>query len=853
MWLGRERILKLLLAAGLCLLSGCFGITQNPTYFPYLSFTGDIVQTHAKPVGYSYFGNFDPHAIKLEVRPLETTNPVRKQQILIATVYDEKGIPRRDRRVEWILEGVGNIVEVDESGCFPGRGYKVDNKYAVSYTSYREHRFNRGNNDPNDDYVIRPGQTWCVISSAVEGDSFVTAYAPEIHNNDNQRVFVTQRWVDAEWTIPQPAVNRAGAEHVFNTSIVRHTDKQPLANYRVRYTILDGPPAVFLPDRTQVTTVTSDLSGNAKATMMQVTPQAGQNRIGIEIIRPPDPMSPGGVGVIVGRGETTKQWQAASVNVTMVGPPTAVIGQEINYTVTITNTGNVEAQALTVRDPLPQGLQFVRGDPAPIREGNQLTWTLGLLPVGRSHIVHLTATADRPGKASNCVSVTSFEGLREERCVDTEVSAPQQVNPGPRTLPPTEPPVPGNPPNPGSPGNQGSQGNSGVLPPTGPGGRQPNVPQPVPGPNLLVSVNEPLSLGVGTPVTFTITLTNSGSAPATGILLSAGFDKGLEHDTKANPVELPMTSLNAGEVKNIPLILTPRTAGLLKVHITLTADGGIKKEVERTLTVARAQVALTVTGPRSKYVNQSVTWEIRVVNPTDIPLANVEVRDELPSEVTFVNATEAGQFVNGQVFWNVGNMGPKEQRVLQVTGTCQRASQALNALVNKASVKADGGLGEQAEAPLEILGLPAFSMDITKAGDPVARGGKVTYKIVVTNRGSLPANAVSLTVSVTPFLQITHGEGPKAPRTEPQRLIFPAQDGLQPGQSFTYTIEALGLQVGDARFRAELTTSTLPTPVAKEESTIIFDPANGAPKLAQPPAGPLAPPPTGPPVPIPPR
>ncbi len=153
-----------------------------------------------------------------------------------------------------------------------------------------------------------------------------------------------------------------------------------------------------------------------------------------------------------------------------------------------------------------------------------------------------------------------------------------------------------------------------------------------------------------------------------------------------------------------------------------------------------------------------MTWEIRVVNPTDIPLANVEVRDELPSEVTFVNATEAGQFVNGQVFWNVGNMGPKEQRVLQVTGRCQRASQALNALANKASVKADGGLGEQAEAPLEILGLPAFSMDITKAGDPVARGGKVTYKVVVTNRGSLPANAVALTVSVTPFLQITHGE-----------------------------------------------------------------------------------------------
>jgi uncharacterized repeat protein (TIGR01451 family) len=837
MWRWRDRVLKLLLAAGLGLLPGCFGISQNPTYFPYLSFTGDIIQTHAKPTGKAYFGDYDPHAIKLEVRPLETTNPVRKQQVLIATVYDEKGLPRRDRRVEWILEGVGNIVEVDESGYFPGRGYKVDNKYAVSYTSYKEHRFTRGNSDPNDDFMIRPGQTWCVISSAVEGDTFVTAYAPEIHNNDNQRVFVTQRWVDAEWVIPQPAVNRAGSAHEFITSITRHTDKQPLANYRVRYTVLDGPPAVFLPDRTQVTTVISDLSGNAKATMVQVTPQAGQNRIGIEIIRPPDPTSPGGVGVVVGRGETTKQWQAAQVNVTLNGPPTAMVNQEINYTLTITNTGNVEAQALTVRDPLPPGLQFVRGDPAPIREGQLLTWTLGLLPVGRSHIVQLTATADRVGKMSNCVSVTSFEGLREERCVDTEVSAPVRVAPEPNQNPPVSPPGPGA----QQPGNQGGRGSTDVPPAPGQGGRLPNVPQPAGPPNLVLSMDEPLSRGIGQPVTFTITLTNTGAVPASGIMLNADFDKGLEHDTKVNLVELGLASLGAGETKNIPLMLTPRTPGLLKVHVVVTADGGIKREVTRTLNVARAQVALSMTGPRARYVDQNVTWEIRVVNPNDLPLANVEARVELPSEVTFVNATELGQFVNGQVVWNVGNMGPKEQRVLQVVARCLRASPSVT---SRATVQADGGLVEKAGAQLEILGIPAFNMEITKVGDPVAQGGRITYKVVVTNRGSLPANAVALTVSVTPQLQIIRGDGPKPPRAEQLKLIFPAMDGLQPGQSFTYTIDAQGVQPGDARFRAELTTSTLPTPVAKEEPTIVYPP-NGQPKpaaAAPPAAAPAVPP-----------
>src|SRR4051812_34771584 len=102
--------LALVLAACLGALPGCFGGTSNPSYFPYLCPPGDIIQTHAKPPGHGYWANFDKYACRLEVRPLDVTNPVRTQHVLIATVYDEQGKPLRGRRVEWMLEGVGNIV-----------------------------------------------------------------------------------------------------------------------------------------------------------------------------------------------------------------------------------------------------------------------------------------------------------------------------------------------------------------------------------------------------------------------------------------------------------------------------------------------------------------------------------------------------------------------------------------------------------------------------------------------------------------------------------------------------------------------------------------------------------------------
>src|SRR5262245_61110619 len=265
----RGRWLPFLLTAGLVsLLTGCFGVSQNPVHFPRLWPTGDIIRTHAKPKGCGYYTDFDKHACRIEVRPLESTNPVQTQHVLLATIYDEKGNPRRNRRVEWMLEGAGNIVEVDESGCFPGRGYKVSNKYAVSYTNYYEHKNTRGNTDPNDDFVVRPGQTWCVITSAVEGDTHVTVYAPGVANWDKGKVFVNCRWVDANWDFPQPAAGRSGTEQVFTTRIFRHTDKQPLAGYRVRYRVLDGPPAVFRPGNQPEAVVVSDLAGNASVPLV---------------------------------------------------------------------------------------------------------------------------------------------------------------------------------------------------------------------------------------------------------------------------------------------------------------------------------------------------------------------------------------------------------------------------------------------------------------------------------------------------------------------------------------------------------------------------------------------------------
>src|SRR5207237_8361348 len=143
-------------------------------------------------------------------------------------------------------------------------------------------------------------------------------------------------------------------------------------------------------------------------------------------------------------------------------------------------------------------------------------------------------------------------------------------------------------------------------------------------------------------------------------------------------------------------------------------------------------------------------------NQGALGLNTVVVRDQLPPELEFMSATELGQFINGQVVWNVGALSPRGQKVVQVTARCKQLAPRA---VNTAVVTAEPNLQEQAEAALEIRGLPAFTLEVTKLGDPVLVGGKVIYKIVVTNTGSLPGNQIQIMANLPKEMTVgtTHG------------------------------------------------------------------------------------------------
>lgn len=745
------------------LLGGC-AVSSNPFKFGNLP-AKDIRRNHAKPSNWGYYGNFDPKAHCIQVAPAESINPVRRQHVLVASVCDEEGNGLRNRRIEWHVSGVGHIVEVDESGHFAGRGYLVDDKYAVSYTNYKPHTLTRGNNDPADDIHLKPGQSWIVITSAEEGDTHVTCYAPGIYNWDKHKVFAVKHWIDAEPVFPPPAVNAVGTPHTLATRVVRISDKTAAMGYRVRYRILDGPPAILEPGGAPFAEIQTDHQGNGSVVLRQAQPAPGVNRIAIDVVRPPE--KPGGRELVIATYETTKTWVSPNIAIQKMAPPTAMVGAQIPFQIVVTNNGTIGTQGGKIRDTLVEALALVSATPAAERQGPNLSWNFPPLLPGQSYAVQFVCTATAPGVVNNCAEAIMAEGPSGRACATTQI-----VTAG-----------------------------------------------------LAITKTGPPAAIVGQPVTFQITVSNPGGGPATNVVITDAFDVGFLHETGSAPVQMPIGNLNPGESRVVPITLQARQVGRLRNQVTATAAGGLTAVAEAFVDVAQPAIAIKKTGPRIAYVGAPVEFEVAVQNTGPIPCTNVVLRDVLPPEFTLQGAPVGGTIQGNAVAYAIGTLQPGEKRTLKL----QAIPNAIGSnLCNVAEVTADGGLRAQDQACVEVRGVPAIGTELVDRLDPVPIGGETTYTIRITNQGSMPANDVVLTCRMPEGLDFVDAEGAvKHSYDANSRILrFEAFPSMAPRRQLLYQVQAKGTRAGDWRFELQIRAKELSAPVTVQESTRVYDPNN---------------------------
>jgi uncharacterized repeat protein (TIGR01451 family) len=596
---------------------------------------GDVEQTHAKPPQGGYYDNWDPYAVSLEVTPVEAVNPVRTQHVLVATVKDKDGKPLPNRRVEWILaEGsIGDIVEVDESGIRASRGYKVSSRYAVSHTNNFKHVLDRGTDDPSDDVELEPGQTWCTITSPIEGDTHIIVYAPGIYDWNKHKVFVTKHWYDVQWQFPPPATNPVGTLHEFTTVVKKFSDGTPLADYIVTYKILDGPAATLEPGGGTSATVKTDAGGVAKITLKQVKPVEGTNNLSIDIWRKEcgecKPQTH------IATGQTAKTWVGPKIACNKTAPASVLAGQQFEYKISVSNPSEVEAKDVVVTDKLPDGVEFVSSNPSTEGKGQTLTWALGSIAPGAAKSISVQVKATKTGKFENCAEVKAAMDLSTRCCASTVVTSPK----------------------------------------------------------LAIEKRCPPTVTLCDPIEYVIVVRNTGDGPANKVQLTDTLPDGLTTTDGKKSVVSDVGDLGPGQSKEVRIAVKASKTGKFENKVVAKADGGLTAETTCTTVVSKPDLAVTKTGPEMRYIGRPAVYEITVTNKGDAPARETVLTDTVPAGTEFTQASEGGKFAAGVVTWTLGTLEPAASKKVTVTlkpiaaGTVKNVA-AAKAICAEASAEA---------------------------------------------------------------------------------------------------------------------------------------------------------------------
>ena len=310
------------------------------------------------------------------------------------------------------------------------------------------------------------------------------------------------------------------------------------------------------------------------------------------------------IAIVSGYGNVTNSLvvgnKTAGVNVTVpeiIPDKTANIsnpnfGDNVNYTVTVTNDGIGDAKDVVVRDVLGEGLKFVSatGNYSFDEVTRTVTWIVDLAK-GESKVFSVIAIVSGYGNVTNSLVVGN-------KTAGVNVTVPEII------------------------------------------------------PDKTVDNEIP---NFGDNVTYTVKVTNDGIGDANNVVITDVLDKGLKflnatgnftYDEKTGTITW-IVDLDKGETKTFNVNVTVLGYGVLPNTVAVG-----NKTAVRNITVPEI-ITVKEVNSSDIHIGDEITYTITVSNSGKINATNVVIRDILPEGLKFINASNGGVYdpVTGIITW----------------------------------------------------------------------------------------------------------------------------------------------------------------------------------------------------------
>ena len=393
--------------------------------------------------------------------------------------------------------------------------------------------------------------------------------------------------------------------------------------------------------------------------------------------------------IVSGYGNVTNSLvvgnKTAGVNVTVpeiIPDKTANIsnpnfGDNVTYTVTVTNDGIGDAKDVVVRDVLGEGLKFVSatGNYTFDEATHTVTWIVDLAKC-ESKVFSVIATVSGYGNVTNSLVV----------------------------------------------GNK----TTGV-----------NVTVPEINPDKTVDNEIP---NFGDNVTYTVKVTNDGIGDANNVVITDVLDKGLKflnatgnftYDEKTGTITWTV-DLAKGETKTFNVNVTVLGYGVLPNTVAVG-----NKTAVRNITVPEI-ITVKEVNSSDIHIGDEITYTITVSNPGKINATNVVIRDILPEGLKFINASNGGVYdpVTGIITW-----------ILNITAN-STVDLTVDVCVNKSgNITNTVNVGNKtSNCTIESGDIVDLEIHIVADKSEIYVGDNVVYTVTVINNG--PSDAINTIANI---------------------------------------------------------------------------------------------------------
>ena len=171
------------------------------------------------------------------------------------------------------------------------------------------------------------------------------------------------------------------------------------------------------------------------------------------------------------------------------------------------------------------------------------------------------------------------------------------------------------------------------------------------------------------------------------------------------------------------------------------AAGAITVEHGSTMvTWSAADLSVTMAGPQTATVGATMTYQIRVTNPGDLPTEDVQVVNQLPYGANHIDSNPPpSQDMGTSLKWDIARLNPGETRIIQVN---LRANQE-GTMESSVEATAAGGLTTRGSATTNV-GSPKLDVQVYCMTRDVRVGDIVLFHINVKNLGQVAATDVKI-------------------------------------------------------------------------------------------------------------